>query len=221
MSAEQLGLRMLAERIGVPSNDILRGKFTPEDFNRMRDVAARLKNPLFVDDTGGLSIAQLVTRARRFHRQHGTGLIVVDYLQLLRGTTRRSNENRVQEITEITAGLKSLAKELNIPVLALSQLSREVEKRENKRPHLSDLRDSGTIEQDADIVMFVYRGAYYHAMRKPDDDKGMAEWSEKAEKIQNLAEVILAKHRNGPTCTVELFFEPDFARFSCVAQRRG
>lgn len=221
MSVEQLGLRMLAERIDVPSNDILRGKFTPEDFNRMRDVATTLKNPLFVDDTGGLSIAQLVTRARRFHRQHGTGLIVVDYLQLLRGTTRRSNENCVQEITEITAGLKALAKELNVPVLALSQLSREVEKRENKRPHLSDLRDGGTIEQDADIVLFVLRQAYYHAMDKPDDDSGLALWSKKAEEIQNLAEVIVAKHRHGPTSTVQLFFEPDLGRFSCIEQRRG
>jgi len=221
MSGEQLGTRILAERAGVPSNDILRGNFRPEDFDRMREVATTLKDPLYIDDSGGLSIAQLVTRARRLHRQHGIGLIVVDYLQLLAGTTRHSDETRVQEITEITAGLKALAKELNVPVLALSQLSRAVENRDNKRPHLSDLRDGGTIEQDADIVMFVFREAYYHAMDKPDDDKGMALWSEKAERIQNSAEVIIAKHRHGPAGTVQLFFEPDFARFSCIERHRG
>ncbi len=221
MSGEQLGIRILAERAGVPSNDILRGRFTPEDFDRMREAATTLKDPLFVDESGGLSIAQLVTRARRIHRQRGLGLIVVDYLQLLRGTTRRSAETRVQEITEITAGLKDLAKELGVPVLALSQLSRAVENRDDKRPHLSDLRDSGTIERDADIVMFVFREAYYHALRKPDDDKAMAAWSVRAEQLHNCAEVIVAKHRHGPTGTVQLFFEPDLARFSCVERRRG
>ena len=140
---------------------------------------------------------------------------------MLRGTTRRSAETRVQEITEITAGLKALAKELGVPVLALSQLSRAVENRDDKRPHLSDLRDSGTIEQDADIVMFVFREAYYHALRKPDDDKAMAAWSVRAEQLHNCAEVIVAKHRHGPTGTVQLFFEPDLARFSCVERRRG
>ncbi len=222
MSGEQLGTRMLAERADVPSNDILRGKFTPEDFDRMQNVAATLHGPLLVDDSGGLSIAQIVSRARRVHRQRGVKLIVVDYLQLLRGTTRRSTENRVQEITEITAGLKTLAKELNVPVLALSQLSRAVENRDDKRPHLSDLRDSGSIEQDADIVMFIFREAYYHAMRKPDDDKAaMAEWSKRAEDLHNCAEVIVAKHRHGPIGTVQLFFEPDLTRFSCLERRLG
>jgi replicative DNA helicase len=221
MSAEQLGIRMLAERSDVPSNEILQGKFTQEDFERMRYLAPNLKDSLYIDEGGGLTIAQVVSRARRFQRQRGLGLIVLDYLQLLRGTTRRSAEMRVQEITEITAGLKTMAKELNVPVLALSQLSREVEKRDDKRPHLSDLRDSGTIEQDADIVMFVFREAYYHAMCKPDDDAAMALWSEQAEKLQNRAEVIVAKHRHGPTTTVPLFFEPELARFSSVERRHG
>ncbi len=186
----------------------------------MREVAATLKDPLYIDDSGGLSIAQLVTRARRLHRQRGLGLIVVDYLQLLRGTTRRSAESRVQEITEITAGLKALAKELKVPVLALSQLSRAVENRDDKRPHLSDLRESGTIEQDADIVLFVFREAYYHAMRKPDDEKAMAAWAARAEQLHNRAEVIVAKHRHGSPGTIDLFFEPDLTRFSSVERRQ-
>jgi replicative DNA helicase len=219
MSGEQLGMRMLAEKASVPSNDILHGRFRPEDFNRISEVATALKYPLYIDETGGLTIAQLATRARRLHRQRGTGLIVVDYLQLLRGTTRRSTETRVQEITEITAGLKTLAKELHVPVLALSQLSRAVETRGDKRPHLSDLRDSGSIEQDADIVTFVFREAYYHAMEKPDDDNAMAAWSARAEQLHNCAEIIVAKHRHGPTSTIELFFEPELARFSSVERR--
>jgi replicative DNA helicase len=221
MSGEQLGTRMLAERADVPSSDILRGKFTPEEFDRIRNVAATVRDPLCIDDSGGLNIAQIVNRARRLHRQRGAKLIVVDYLQLLRGTTRRSAENRVQEITEITSGLKALAKELNVPVLALSQLSRAVENRDDKRPHLSDLRDSGTIEQDADIVMFVFREAYYHAMCKPNDDKAMAEWSVRAEQLHNNAEVLVAKHRHGPTGTVQLFFEPDITSFSGIERRYG
>jgi replicative DNA helicase len=221
MSGQQLGVRMLAEKAGMPSSDLLRGRFKPEDFDRMKEATTTLQHPLYVDESGGLSIAQLVTRARRLRRQRGIGLIVVDYLQLLRGTTRRSTETRVQEITEITAGLKTLAKELYVPVLALSQLSRAVETRDNKRPQLSDLRDSGSIEQDADIVMFVFREAYYHTMKKPDDDKTMAAWSARAEQIHNCAEVIVAKHRHGPTGKVDLFFEPDLTRFSCFERLQG
>jgi replicative DNA helicase len=221
MSGEQLGMRMLAEQAGVPSNEIIRGRFKPDDFDRMREAATALKHPLYTDEGGGLSIAHLVTRARRLHRQRGIGLIVVDYLQLLRGTSRRSAETRVQEISEITAGLKTLAKELRVPVLALSQLSRAVETRDDKRPHLSDLRDSGSIEQDADIVMFVFREAYYHAMSKPKDDKEFAKWTARAEELQNRCEVIIAKHRHGPTATVELMFEPDLTRFSCLERRYG
>jgi replicative DNA helicase len=221
MSGGQLGTRMLAERADVPSNDILRGKLTPEEFDRIRNVAATVRDPLYIDDSGGLSIAQIVNRARRVHRQRGVKLIVVDYLQLVRGTTRRSAENRVQEITEITAGLKALAKELNVPVLALSQLSRAVENRDDKRPHLSDLRDSGTIEQDADIVMFVFREAYYHEMHKPNDEKALSAWAARAEELYNRAEVIVAKNRHGPTGAVDLFFEPEVTRFSCVERRYG
>jgi replicative DNA helicase len=216
MSGEQLGMRMIAERAGLPANEIIRGQFKSEDFDRLREVSASLRNPLYIDDSGGLSIAQLMARARREHRQRGIRVIVIDYLQLLRGTMRRSAETRVQEITEITACLKALAKELNVPVLALSQLSRAVENRNDKRPYLSDLRDSGTIEQDADIVLFVFREAYYHAIQKPDDDKAMAAWSVRAEQLRNRAEVIVAKHRHGPTGTVELFFEPELCRFSCT-----
>jgi replicative DNA helicase len=221
MSGEQLGMRMLAEQAGVPSNEIIRGRFKPDDFDRMREAATALKHPLYADERGGLSVAQLITRSRRLHRQRGIGLIVVDYLQLLRGMSRRANETRVQEISEITAGLKTLAKELSVPVLALSQLSRAVETRDDKRPHLSDLRDSGSIEQDADIVIFVFREAYYHAMSKPKDDKEFAEWTARAEELQNCCEVIIAKHRHGPLATIEVMFEPELTRFSCVGHRYG
>jgi replicative DNA helicase len=161
-----------------------------------------------------LTIAALRSRARRMKRQHGVGLIVIDYLQLLQGTSRKSAENRVQEISEITRGLKTLAKELNVPVLALSQLSRQVEQREDKRPQLSDLRESGTIEQDADIVMFVYREEYYHASKKPEDGtENFAQWMEKAESIAGHAEVIVAKQRHGATGIVPLYFEANVTRF--------
>jgi replicative DNA helicase len=144
---------------------------------------------------------------------------VIDYLQLLQSTKRSGRDNRVQEITEITTSLKALAKELNIPILALSQLSRQVEQRENKRPQLSDLRESGSIEQDADVVLFVFREAYYHALQKPDDDQKLAAWAARAEELHNRAEIIIAKHRHGPTTTVELNFEPDLTRFSCRERR--
>jgi replicative DNA helicase len=221
MSAEQLGLRMLATRVGTPSNEIQRGKFRSEDFDRIQKIATDLRGPLYVDDTGALSIAQLAMRARQQHRRRGIRLIIVDYLQLLRGTTRRSAEVRVQEITEITSGLKAIAKELNVPVLALSQLSRAVESRVDKRPHLSDLRDSGTIEQDADVVLFVFREAYYHAMRKPDDESAMGTWAARAEQLHNRAEVIVAKNRHGSTANVELFFDPEITHFSSLERRYG
>jgi replicative DNA helicase len=147
---------------------------------------------------------------------------VIDYVQLLQGTKHKNRENRVQEITEITSGLKALAKEISIPILALSQLSRQVEQRDDKRPLLSDLRESGSIEQDADVVLFVFREAYYHAMQKPvDSDQKMSAWAARAEELHNLAEIIIAKHRHGPTATVELMFEPDFTRFSCLERRHG
>jgi replicative DNA helicase len=216
MSAEQLATRIIAERTEIPSNKIRRGLFNEGEFAKIKEVKTELTSlPLFIDEAGGASIAQVATRARRVKRQRGLDLLVIDYVQLLQGTKHRRHENRVQEITEITTSLKALAKELNIPIVALSQLSRQVEQREDKRPLLSDLRESGSIEQDADIVLFVFREAYYHALQKPDDDQKLAAWAIRAEKIHNIAEVIIAKHRHGPTETVELIFEPDLTRFSC------
>jgi replicative DNA helicase len=157
-------------------------------------------------------------RAGKLRR--GLDLLVIDYVQLLQGTKHRNRDNRVQEITEITTSLKALAKELNIPILALSQLSRQVEQRDDKRPLLSDLRESGSIEQDADVVLFVFREAYYHAMQKPvDNDQKMYAWAARAEELHNLAEIIIAKHRHGPLATVELMFESDLTRFLCVERR--
>jgi replicative DNA helicase len=176
--------------------------------------------PLFIDETGGLSIAQLAARARRLKRQRGLDMLVIDYLQLLTGSSRRASEGRVQEVTEITTGLKALAKELNVPILALSQLSRQVESRDDKRPQLSDLRESGSIEQDADVVMFVFREEYYHQMRKPSEANAekFAEWLAEGEKVYGKAEVIIGKQRHGPTGTVELQFEGAFTRFSSLAR---
>ena len=175
--------------------------------------------PLYIDQTGGLSIGQVAAQARRLKRQRGLDLLVIDYLQLLQASKRSGRDNRVQEITEITTSLKALATELNIPLLALSQLSRQVEQRDNKRPQLSDLRESGSIEQDADVVLFVFREAYYHALQKPDDDRKFPAWAARAEELHNNAEIIVAKHRHGPTAMVELNFEPDLTRFSCRERR--
>jgi replicative DNA helicase len=172
--------------------------------------------PFYVDETGGLSIGQLAARARRLKRQRGLDLLVIDYVQLLTGSSRRSSENRVQEITEITTRLKALAKELNIPILALSQLSRQVESRDDKRPQLSDLRESGSIEQDADVVMFVFREEYYHQMRKPTEAnrEKFNEWLAEGERVEGKAEVIIGKQRHGPTGTVELQFDAAVTRFA-------
>jgi replicative DNA helicase len=223
MSAEQLATRIVADQTGIPSNKIRRGLLNEGDLAKIKEVKTKLQNlPLYVDETGGLSIAQVAARARRLKRQRGLDLLVIDYVQLLQGTKHRNRENRVQEITEITTGLKALAKELNIPILALSQLSRQVEQRDDKRPLLSDLRESGSIEQDADVVLFVFREAYYHAMQKPvDSDQKMSAWAARAEELHNLAEIIIAKHRHGPIATIELTFEPDLTRFSCVERRYG
>ncbi len=168
MSAEQLATRIIAERTGIPSSTIRRGGISEQDFEVIRDVSLELQNmKFFVDETGGLSIAQLAARARRLKRQRGLDMLVIDYIQLLSGSSKRGQENRVQEITEITTSLKALAKELNVPIIALSQLSRQVESRDDKRPQLSDLRESGSIEQDADVVMFVYREEYYLQNKEP------------------------------------------------------
>ena len=214
MSAEQLATRILSEVAQIPSNQIRRGDFTESEFRRIVDAAKELEAaPLFIDDTPALPISQLAARARRLKRTHGLDALFIDYLQLVRGTGR--SENRVNEISEITMGLKAIAKELDIPVIALSQLSRQVENREDKRPQLSDLRESGSIEQDADVVMFVFREEYYKEREKPGDhelDK-MGIWQEEMERLHGKAEVVIGKQRHGPIGTVELSFEGQFTRF--------
>jgi len=231
MSHEQLATRLLGEHSQVPSDKIRRGEVKPEDFSRFLEATKILSRaPLYFDDTPGLSVASLRTRARRLKRMvPNIGLIVIDYLQLLHGGAKRE-ENRVQEVSEITRGLKALAKELDIPVLALSQLSRAVEMREDKRPQLADLRESGSIEQDADVVMFVYREEYYHTRSEPtrradeSDDKFNSRaqrWMERGEEIRNIAEVLIAKQRHGPIGTVELHFDGPFTRFSDLERRFG
>ncbi len=214
MSAEQLAARILSEASEVPSEQIRRGDMTEAEFRRFVDAAKSLEAcPLYIDDTPALPISQLAARARRLKRTHGLDVLMVDYLQLVRGTGK--SENRVNEISEITMGLKAIAKELHIPVIALSQLSRQVESREDKRPQLSDLRESGSIEQDADVVMFVFREEYYKEREKPGDhdlDK-MAAWQEEMERLHGKAEVVIGKQRHGPIGTVELSFEGQFTRF--------
>src|ERR1700726_1983533 len=220
MSAEQLATRIISEQTGIPSNKIRRGAIDEGDFERIKDVSIELQNlPFYVDETGGLSIGQLAARARRLKRQRGLDLLVIDYIQLLQGTSRRSSENRVQEITEITTRLKALAKELNIPILALSQLSRQVESRDDKRPQLSDLRESGSIEQDADVVLFVFREEYYLENKKPREGTAEYEkWQLDMSLVHGKAEVIIGKQRHGPTGTVELQFEASLTRFGDLAQ---
>ena len=219
MSAEQLATRILAEQTSIASSSIRRGGITEADFEKIRDHTIELEHlPLFVDETGGLSISQLTARARRLKRQKGLDVIVVDYIQLLQGSGKRS-DNRVQEVTEITTSLKALAKELNVPIVALSQLSRQVESRDDKRPQLSDLRESGSIEQDADVVMFVYREEYYLQNKEPRIGTPEYEkWQLEMSLVHGKAEVIIGKQRHGPTGTVELQFEGQFTRFSDLAQ---
>ncbi|MFK7880493.1 replicative DNA helicase [Roseobacter sp.] len=219
MSAEQLAARILSEAAEVPSEQIRRGDMTEAEFRRFVDAAKALEAcPLYIDDTPALPISQLAARARRLKRTYGLDVLIVDYLQLVRGTGK--SENRVNEISEITMGLKAIAKELDIPVIALSQLSRQVENREDKRPQLSDLRESGSIEQDADVVMFVFREEYYAEREKPSDDRleEMAKWQEKMERLHGRAEVVIGKQRHGPIGTVELSFEGRFTRFGNLVQ---
>jgi replicative DNA helicase len=220
MSAEQLATRILSEQTEISSSKIRRGEITQADFEVIKDKSIEIQHlPLFIDETGGLSIAQLAARARRLKRQRGLDLIVIDYIQLLQGSTKRSSENRVQEITEITTNLKALAKELTVPIIALSQLSRQVENREDKRPQLSDLRESGSIEQDADVVMFVYREEYYLTNKepRPGTDEHI-KWQTDMEIAHGKAEVIIGKQRHGPTGTVNLQFEASVTRFDNLAQ---
>lgn len=221
MPCDQLAARILSERAQVQSEDMRRGKLTHEEFQRLvRAMQEMEETPFFIDDTAGLSIASVRTRARRLKRQHNLGFIVIDYLQLLSGTGRgTAGESRVQEISEITRGLKALAKELHVPVLALSQLSRTVEARENKRPQLADLRESGSIEQDADMVMFVFREEYYKMKDKPTEGTPEFEaWQATMEELANKAECIVAKQRHGPTGTAHLHFEGRFTHFSDLAK---
>jgi replicative DNA helicase len=215
MSAEQLATRILSEQTEISSEKIRRGMIDEAEFRKLVEVSREMSAmPLYIDQTGGISIAQLASRARKLKRQKGLDLLIVDYLQLLTGNKRQS-EGRVQEVSEITTGLKALAKELNVPIVALSQLSRQVEQRDDKRPQLSDLRESGSIEQDADVVMFVFREEYYVERQKPRE--GTAEfldWQSQMVAVSGKAEVIIGKQRHGPTATVPLAFEGQFTRFS-------
>ncbi|WEK45795.1 MAG: replicative DNA helicase [Candidatus Andeanibacterium colombiense] len=231
MSADQLATRILAEQAGISSEALRMGKISRDEFQKLSYASQRLAElPLYIDDTPALSIAALRTRARRLKRRHDIGLIVVDYLQLLQGSGR-GQDNRVNEISEISRGLKTLAKELALPVIALSQLSRAVEQREDKRPQLSDLRESGSIEQDADMVWFVYREDYYVAAKEPkvpvdSDDMKVHEahnaWAADMERVHGLAELIVAKQRHGATGKVRMKFEARITKFSDLAEdQRG
>jgi replicative DNA helicase len=229
MSADQLATRILAEQSGISGESLRMGKISQHDFRNLARAAAELEQlPLYIDDTPGLTIAALRTRARRLKRQRGIDLIIVDYLQLLSGSGRSSESNRVQEISEISRGLKQLAKELHVPVIALSQLSRQVESRENKRPVLSDLRESGSIEQDADIVMFVYREEYYTNFSKPKEASlemgdtpaevaAFEDWQRAMSRVHGIAEVVIAKQRHGQTGTIPVKFDAKITRFSDLA----
>ena len=220
MSAEQLAMRLLSEVSGVPSDLIRRGEISAAEFGRIRDAAAEIQEaPLYIDDTGGISLSKLVARSRRLKRTVGLDLIVVDYLQLVTANDASRLDNRVQEVSQITQGLKALAKELKVPVIAAAQLSRQVENREDKRPQLADLRESGSIEQDADVVMSIYREAYYLSRTEPKE--GTAEhlaWTEEMDKIRNVSEIIIGKQRHGPIGTVKLHFDENLTKFSNLAR---
>jgi replicative DNA helicase len=224
MSAEQLATRLLSEVSRVSSDRIRRGDISQRDFDRFVQVSRELASlPIEIDDTPAITLSALRTRARRLKRTKGLALVVVDYLQLMRPAAGTKPESRVLEIGQLTQGLKAIAKELNVPVLALSQLSRAVENREDKRPQLADLRESGTIEQDADSVMFIYRDEYYLEQREPkiaafeNQEKfhsAHEEWKLRMSDVHNQADLIIAKQRHGPTGTLQLFFEAEFTRFA-------
>lgn len=223
MSAEQLAARILSEQSNISSDRMRKGELTNDEFTRLVQASQALHQvPVFIDDTPALTVSALRTRARRLKRQSKLGLIIVDYLQLISGSAGSRNDGRVQEVSEITRGLKTLAKELHVPVIALSQLSRQVENREDKRPQLADLRESGSIEQDADVVTFIYRDEYYleKAEPKPRADESpdkfalrVANWEERLARVHNIAEVIISKQRHGPVGTVKLMFDGQFTRF--------
>jgi replicative DNA helicase len=220
MSADQLATRILAEQSGISGENLRMGKISRADFQNLARAARDLEAlPLYIDDTPGLTIAALRTRARRMKRRHDIGLIIIDYLQLLQGSGGRGSDNRVQEISEISRGLKTLAKELHVPVIALSQLSRAVEQREDKRPQLSDLRESGSIEQDADMVWFVFREDYYEMGKepRPEEEAAYQAWLERMERIHGRAELIVAKQRHGSTGKVRMHFDAKITKFSDLA----
>jgi len=214
MSQEQLATRLIADYSGISSYHIRQGKIDAAQFEDIRDAVSEINSiPLFIDDTGGISIGALTARARRLKRQRGLDLIVVDYLQLIVGSGK--TDSRVQEISEITQALKSLAKELHVPVIALSQLSRQVEQRDDKKPQLSDLRESGSIEQDADVVMFVYRESYYLERLEPKEGtEEHLKWEDEMREIRNQADVIIGKQRHGPIGSVKVAFDPERTKFS-------
>ncbi|WP_341752120.1 replicative DNA helicase [Candidatus Tisiphia endosymbiont of Piscicola geometra] len=216
MSSEQLATRILSMHTNIDSSALRSGHVTEENYNRLRREIIALDLPFFIDDTPALSIAAIRTRARKMKRKHNLGILFVDYLQLIRGINK--SDNRVNEISEITQGLKAIAKELNIPVIALSQLSRAVELREDKRPMLSDLRESGSIEQDADIVMFIYREEYYLTRKEPSSSDAKyaekhAEWLSNLNQVYNIADIIIAKHRNGRVGSVKLHYDGQYSKF--------
>ena len=220
MSSEQLATRIISEQTEIPSSKIRRGEITEAEFEKLVACAQTMqKIPLFIDATGGISIAQLAARSRRLKRQRGLDVLVIDYVQLMQGSSAKSQQNRVQEITEITTGLKALAKELGVPIIALSQLSRQVESRDDKRPQLSDLRESGSIEQDADVVLFVYREEYYLKNKEPKPgSEEYLRWEADMNEVRGKAEVIIAKQRHGPTGMVPLGFQGEFTRFFDLAE---
>ncbi|MDD9878398.1 MAG: replicative DNA helicase [Magnetovibrio sp.] len=228
MSSEQLAARILSEQSNISSDRMRKGELTDDEFSRLVMASQTLHQiPIFMDDTPAMTVSALRTRARRLKRQHNLGLIIVDYLQLITGSSQSRNDGRVQEVSEITRGLKTLAKELNVPVVALSQLSRQVENREDKRPQLADLRESGSIEQDADVVMFIYRDEYYLEKAEPKqraDESGdklaqrMANWQERLDRVRNIAEVIVAKQRHGPVGLVRMMFDGTYTRFGDLDQ---
>ena len=220
MSAEQLAMRLLAEVSGVSGDRLRKGEIDAMEFGRIRDAAMEIQDaPLFIDATGGITLAKLTARARRLKRQVGLDLIVIDYLQLVTGGEAAKDGNRVQEVSMITQGFKALAKELNVPVLALSQLSRQVENREDKKPQLSDLRESGSIEQDADMVMFVYRESYYLGRTEPrEGTEEHFKWQEQMDMVRGTAEVIIGKQRHGPIGTVKLSFDENITKFGNLAR---
>ena len=221
MSAEQLATRLIADHTSIPGYMIRQGTIDATQYEEIRDGVLEIQGlPLYIDDTGGLPIAQLAARARRLKRTHGLDLIVVDYLQLVTSSNVRSGGSRVEEVSEVTQALKAIAKELSVPVIALSQLSRQVENRDDKKPQLSDLRESGSIEQDADVVLFVYREAYYKEREKPrEDTPEYLAWEEEFRRIEKVAEVIIGKQRHGPIGSAKLAFDGMLTKFTDLETR--